>query len=453
MRIWVPQHVWSGALSVTNQLSFNISFPKFDFETSMEFKEGLHVIYGESGSGKSGFIRQLTDSKNRNENFIISSINGNEKIQKVFQNPDTQIVSSTIKGELAFSIECHENDQKMIEYKCNEIEKDMFFECDLSRHPATLSGGEKEMLNILTAFSISPRIVMVDDGLSFLNKDKKEEVVSYINEKIRNEKCIVLWMTSDCNDMKYGDTAWELSLNSLTPWNSEKPSLKKSVFSRNENLLEIQFSNVSFDYDASNKIISNFDHTFSDFRALGITGSNGSGKTTLAKMLLEMESPHKGDVSFSIKGKNITAAYLEQFPEKMMGSDSLNDLVQRLLDAEKLDPLKVNHAIRNLQHFQIDWEWIKNKNALELPWSTLRLALTIWLSNCEYDLLVLDEPTFGLGREQVLNLSRHLRLITNNTYLLIISHDTDFIYTFCDCVFDLDQNTFSSIKETIKTNE
>ncbi len=102
---------------MTNQLSFNISFPKFDFETSMEFKEGLHVIYGESGSGKSGFIRQLTDSKNRNENFIISSINGNEKIQKVFQNPDTQIVSSTIKGELAFSIECHENDQKMVLYK------------------------------------------------------------------------------------------------------------------------------------------------------------------------------------------------------------------------------------------------------------------------------------------------------------------------------------------------
>jgi ATPase subunit of ABC transporter with duplicated ATPase domains len=89
---------------------------------------------------------------------------------------------------------------------------------------------------------------------------------------------------------------------------------------------------------------------------------------------------------------------------------------------------------------------------LDLPWSTLRLVLTIWLINCEYDVLILDEPTFGLGREQVLTLIRQLHLYLNNKYLIIISHDTEFIYTFCDRVYDLDQRTINAEKKNSITN-
>ncbi len=438
---------------MTNSLSFNINFPKFKFETSLAFNKGLHVIYGESGVGKSNFLRQLTSSKSKSENFVISSIKGANDVQKIFQNPDTQIVSSTIKGEMLFSVECNENDQNVINKKRNEIESSMFFNCDISRHPATLSGGEKEMLNILTAFSIDPTVVLIDDGLSFLSDDWKAKVVNYIKDKIQNKNCIVMWMTSDYRDVKFGDTAWELSLDTLIPWQSEKPPAEKIVFNNNENFLNITFDQVSFNYDREKKIFNSFDQTFVDFRALGITGSNGSGKTTLAKILLEIELPQSGTTSLSIKGKDVSVAYLEQFPEKMISAYSLNNFVQRLIDAEKLDPLKVNHAIKNLHHFQIEWDRIKNYNALQIPWSTLRLALMILFTNCKYDLLVLDEPTYGLGRDQVLNLSRHLKLIANNKYLLIISHDTDFIYTFCDRVFDLVQNKYISREEIFHSNE
>ena len=139
--------------------------------------------------------------------------------------------------------------------------------------------------------------------------------------------------------------------------------------------------------------------------------------------------------------------------EKMVGVDSLDVFVQRLLAAGKLDKHKINHAINNLKNCQLEWEQIKEKTALDLPWSTLRLALTIWLLNSEYDLLILDEPTFGLGREQVLTLTRHLQLYVKNKYLLIISHDTEFIYTFCDRVFDMDQNTVLTGTEKITSNE
>jgi ATPase subunit of ABC transporter with duplicated ATPase domains len=54
--------------------------------------------------------------------------------------------------------------------------------------------------------------------------------------------------------------------------------------------------------------------------------------------------------------------------------------------------------------------------------------------------VILDEPTFGLGRKQVINLAHYLQLYLKNKHLIIISHDKEFIYSFCDQILDLDQH-------------
>ena len=42
-----------------NSISFRLNFQKFDQSAVHSFSTGLHVIYGESGSGKSQFIRTM----------------------------------------------------------------------------------------------------------------------------------------------------------------------------------------------------------------------------------------------------------------------------------------------------------------------------------------------------------------------------------------------------------
>ncbi len=424
---------------MTNQLQFNVSFPKFNFNQQFSFQSGLHVIYGESGCGKSALINQIIGLKTGHENFLLTNSSCPEEIQKIFQNPDTQIVSSTVGGELAFSLECRSKDQELISSKLIQLKKTLFFECADHRHPATLSGGEKEMLNIITAFSVDPQLVLIDDGLSFLNTERKEEVVEYIYNRIAETDCIVLWLTSDCNDFQFGVSQWELSLSSLNEWFGKiKPLMPNERTSQANNLI-IECRDLCFNYNGSGNLFNSFNIKIDDFRTLGITGTNGCGKTTLAKLLLEIEKPESGFVSLTKLGETAAIAYLEQFPEKMMGADSLAEFVDRLVNAGKLDKHKISHAVNNLKNCQLDWGQIKNKTAFELPWSTLRLVLTIWLLNCEYDLLILDEPTFGLGRQQVLTLARYLELYLKNKHLIIISHDSEFIHTFCDRVFDMDQ--------------
>ena len=69
------------------------------------------------------------------------------------------------------------------------------------------------------------------------------------------------------------------------------------------------------------------------------------------------------------------------------------------------------------------------------------MALIIILSHCNYDLLILDEPTFGMGFEQKKQLSKYLKEIMSQKHLILISHDISFIDSHCDHVYDLDKKT------------
>lgn len=434
-------------------LKFNLSFPKFGYQEQFSFEKGLHVIYGESSCGKSALINQILGQKQENENFDLEMIQCPGDIQKVFQNPDTQIVSSTVDGELAFTLECRNNDPSYIANEFKRIKEELFYNCEGNRHPATLSGGEKEMLNISTAFSVYPKLVLIDDGLSFLNQDRKMMVVDYINKKVDESSCIVLWLTSDCSDLQFGTSMWELNLQSLYGRSNEVKPLPKVVLNTVKNELVLNCKKITFDYNGQDELFKDLDLHIDGFRALGIAGTNGSGKTTLAKLMLGIEQIDAGSISITKNDHHANLAYLEQFPEKMIGADSLATFVHRMVDAGKLDKLKINHAINNLKHYQIEWEQIKEKTALDLPWSTLRIVLTIWLLNCEYEALILDEPTFGLGHQQVLTLMHQLQLYLKNKYLLIISHDTDFIYTFCDRVYDMDQHTLITDTNKVASDE
>mgnify|MGYP003324433646 CR=1 FL=1 len=56
-------------------------------------------------------------------------------------------------------------------------------------------------------------------------------------------------------------------------------------------------------------------------------------------------------------------------------------------------------------------------------------------------ILILDEPTFGLGWEQKLILSRFFQEILHQKHLILISHDSAFVHAHCDQIYDLDSQT------------
>ena len=90
------------------EIRFVIQFIKFDTPPiQLRLGPGIHLIYGESGVGKSALCRHLASPKKNLEqhNFKLSRISGYNSPMMVFQDPDVQIVAPTVGRELAFNLE------------------------------------------------------------------------------------------------------------------------------------------------------------------------------------------------------------------------------------------------------------------------------------------------------------------------------------------------------------
>jgi ATPase subunit of ABC transporter with duplicated ATPase domains len=189
-----------------------------------------------------------------------------------------------------------------------------------------------------------------------------------------------------------------------------------------------------------------------NFRALGISGQNGCGKTTLVNIILAAEKDYEGKVRItndsSFNG-DLKIGYLDQFPERMLGTTTLNQFLIELIKFNHIEKNTIESFISILSENEIKWNEIKNILPIELPWSTVRLVLLILLTYCDYDLLILDEPTFGFGIEQKLNLLSYLKQILKNKYLILVTHDDVFLNSICDQIITLDRNEKNIAKDLI----
>ena len=433
-------------LFVINTLLFTIDFTRFPGNsTEVKLEPGLHVIYGESGVGKSSLVQHLSGTDgNYPENFDLEIEKCPHMIQIVLQNPDSQIVSDTLDGELAFSLECNQTDSGAIQSDFLALKEELPFAINGSRHPVTLSGGEKEILNIVTAFSTAPELIIMDDSLSFLNRRMKSFILEKIKQKLRANNQIVLWLTSDIDDLQYGASCWKLSLSSLSQFTPGK----KPIFPCRklmEGSLNLEIDSMSFDYKGERKLFKQMNCTVNNSRSLGIVGANGSGKTTLASLILGINHPDSGAIQLKLKGDNApTMAYLDQFPERLIGEDTLENLLQKFLSIGKLQFHLRKKCITVMERNQIKWDLIKNKSSYDIPWSMLRIALIIILTHCEFDLLILDEPTFGLGWTQKVNLLQYLQRYLKQKHIIVISHDIEFVQSICNVVLSLDDDSITT---------
>ena len=435
---------------MTNSISFSISYKKFREPKKIKIPTGFHVVYGESGVGKTQFVKSLAGFEIQDPtNCSIENVRVPESIQIIFQNPETQILSHSLESELAFGLECQTTDLMILQNGLEKLKKQLPFVDNWQRHPSSLSGGQMEILNIVTALSTKPELLLIDDSLSYLYKKSKDYWVNFIKKEL-SKTSTVIWFTSDYNDLSYGDYNWVLTLSNFS--NSSFLPDKNQTYKYNhpKGQLHLNIDDISFQYDCSQTfIINNWSCKINNARSIGLIGENGKGKTTLSQLISGLMPLSEGSIELSIEGKVSSIAMLDQFPERMLGSQSLDNFVSELMSNHKLNPHLVKKCINRLESSQINWNIIKDLSTINIPWSTLRFVLILILSHCNYDVLILDEPTFGMGIKQKVVLSKHLKEITISKYLILISHDISFINSHCDHIYDLDQQVVSINKKVL----
>ena len=223
----------------------------------------------------------------------------------VFQNPENQIICQNLQSELSFGLESSSDNSVDLKDELQKIKSLLPFVDDWLRHPSTLSGGEMEILNIITAFTSKSEVVLIDDGLSYLNPNIKKQWVEWIKKNYSKTKTI-LWFTSDYNDLSFGKTKWILSLSDMQPYDNSNSNPEYQHCHR-KGLLSIKTKDLTFGFEASTKtIIHKLNINLSNARSVGIIGENGSGKTTLSQLISNSIKPLSGSVELDISNSNLS---------------------------------------------------------------------------------------------------------------------------------------------------
>ena len=183
-------------------------------------------------------------------------------------------------------------------------------------------------------------------------------------------------------------------------------------------------SNLSFSYESSKPLFSDFSMIMQKNMRVGIAGPNGSGKTTLLRCLLGDQEGYRGSIYV---GDTTEFLYIDQKhsdidPEKSIidfvsgGSNHIEVNGKRLfipgyLEAFLFDTDSLHSPIRNLSGGE--------RNRIELAKKLLRGGNFLVLDEPTNDL---DLPTLRVLEEAVLNF---------DGAALIVSHDRYFLNRLC----------------------
>jgi energy-coupling factor transport system ATP-binding protein len=100
----------------------------------------------------------------------------------VFQNPENQIVSTTVEREIAFGLENLAVSRDEMHERVNDALAAFDLEKYRHRPPASLSGGEKQRLALAAVMAMQPAYLILDEPTAMLDYEHKKKFLAYVNQ-------------------------------------------------------------------------------------------------------------------------------------------------------------------------------------------------------------------------------------------------------------------------------
>ena len=196
---------------VAEDVSFSYHLPSGDEVPtlrglSLEIADsGSLAVIGPNGSGKSTFARCL--------NGLIVPLSGrvlvdgldtadpenkwpiHQRAGMIFQNPDNQLVSTTVEREVAFGLENLGLSSPEIHDRVGWALNRFNLEKYRQHPPHRLSGGEKQRLAIAAVASMRPRYLVCDEPTSSLDPGDRRDILGLLLSIVEEYRLSVVFIT------------------------------------------------------------------------------------------------------------------------------------------------------------------------------------------------------------------------------------------------------------------
>lgn len=441
------------------------------------------IMSGASGCGKTTLLRcmkkQLTPAGNMRGSITELPP---QDIGFVFQNPENQIVTDTVRHELAFGLENMGIPTNVIRMRVAETA--LFFGIDewIDASVHEISGGQKQLLNLAAVIAMRPRLLLLDEPVSQLDPIARKNFLDILARVNRELGIAVLLCEHHLEEllsladrsffMENGRIAYDGDVAGFVRYILWKDSgfagaLPASVriaeafdkgqrgypltvkegrdyLKRTESPAEDRFGEIMrrfcpdrveskehetalmadciwFQYRKQEPfVLKGLRLILRAKECHMILGGNGSGKTTLLSILGKRLYADRGKIRLGAGHKMPRIALLLQNPKAMFSHDTVaEELYAAEVPEYLIDRLELR-SLMSLHPYDISGG---EQQRLGLALSTAK----------EPDLLLLDEPTKGLDAAMKEELGAFLKeYVQKGATVVCVTHDVEFAAKFAD---------------------
>ena len=339
------------------------------------------------------------------------------------------MVADTVRRELAFDLENQGLTDWQLNTEVDKIIRQGPFSDRRHQAPATLSGGEQQQLAVIAALQqphefligqhcfdfLSPRNIQIMHG-HLMAHGKRMLEVTYRNGGTGQGQS--MWRLNGERLKALASVRWDLEIldwsSAIPPWRLVAQEVVK------------HFDSAAFTLRIPQLVLD-------QVRCLGISGDNGSGKSTLADCLAGL-SPYEGRLNVELPGVDTPhLGYLVQQAGTLTQGLAAGDIIQRFVSQGRLTGVQGEYLKRTLTEIQ-SYRPLAGLDAR----IGYRLVIIAALLSGDYDLVILDEPTYGLPVQGVAEFMAQVAGDLGAKPLVIISHNRNFLALFCDTIIHLD---------------
>ncbi len=467
---------------------------------TLGIKEGdFVVVCGASGCGKTTLLKLLKKELapyGELEGAIIFEENNLKELslQKsagdigfVLQNPHRQIVTDKVWHELSFGLENLGVEQKDMRRRVGEMASYFGIGSWYHQETATLSGGQKQLLNLAAVMVMQPKVLILDEPTSQLDPIAAQDFIATL-KKINQELGTTIIMAEHRledvfpianqvlvmdagqvlayappreasrllknHPVKLGfpssvrifdgldiDDTCPLTVKEgrdflRTHFMEKKGTILPVDMPVEKEILAVEAKNLWFRYEkTSPDVLRGVGFKVYQGEIYSILGGNGTGKTTLLQVLASLDKAYKGGVKIngrklkeyqgqSLYRKNL--ALLPQNPEQIFLKETVEEDYQHYLKVLGFTKEEAKGKMDTIvEKFHL--EALLSSHPYDLSGGEQQKCALGKLLLGEPTLIFLDEPTKGLdaiSKENLLAILKELQ--RDNLTVLMVTHDVEF---------------------------
>jgi len=412
--------------------------------TYLNFREqGLYLILGDNGSGKTtfslllfGIIPNLIKGELKGEIYFDDKLITISTIRStfayLFQNPINFFTGLSIKDEISTL--------NAIDY----LAEGLISQINLDLPVSKLSAGQQQKIALICTLYSDKSYVLLDEPFEFLDDESLKLVKQIIQNKIDKGKSI--FIIDHINQNRYDFNGF----NKFIFFKNGKPSSDKP----NDEIIDFQLPAVNI----KSSVILSVDNVFFKFsdqrryfieiehlnlftgKIIGVKGNNGSGKTTLFYILSGLLKCKKAKFSFNqilIKRKKLRRIIKlsVQNPDFQLFHSTVSNEISFALKLSDKSQEYINQSIEHAESF-LPFNIYDDPSSLSFGQKKLLTIYITYLINPE--IVILDEPFASLDISSInIVLKLLLEMLGKNRAILISSHNINLLNLCCHEIVEL----------------